>query len=75
LEQKVVELSEQIVSKIAEIKQLKEQYMTARYKSKEALQEQEIKVQLSEIKRSLKQDWQLWVELSRNILQLKSARN
>jgi stearoyl-CoA desaturase (delta-9 desaturase) len=71
LEKKVLELSERLVNKIAESIQLREQYRNARREGKERERLKDVKQQLIELKRSLREDWRLWVQLSRNILRLK----
>lgn len=71
LEKKVLELSDSIVKKIGEASQLKEYYRQARKEGKERARLKEVKQQIYEVKRSLKQDWRQWMHLSRNILRLK----
>lgn len=71
LEKKVLELSDSIVKKIGEAGQLKEYYRQARKEGKERARLKEVKQQIYEVKRSLKQDWRQWMHLSRNILRLK----
>jgi stearoyl-CoA desaturase (delta-9 desaturase) len=71
LEKKVLELSERIVNEIAETHQLMEQYRQARREGKEREMLKEVKKQINQLKRSLKNDWRQWVHLSRNILSLK----
>jgi stearoyl-CoA desaturase (delta-9 desaturase) len=70
LEQKVTEISNRIVNKIADFNRLKEEYQTLRKeRSKATLKE--VKKEMQLIKKSLKKDWRIWVQLSRNILRLK----
>ncbi len=69
LERTVLDLSERLVNKIAEANQLKKYYRCACREGKES--KRQIKQQLTELKISLKKDWRLWVQLSRNILRLK----
>ena len=69
LEKTVLDLSERLVNKIAEANQLKEYYRCACREGKES--KRQIKQQLTELKSSLKKDWRLWVQLSRNILRLQ----
>lgn len=73
-EKRVVELSETIVAKIATASQLKEHYKQACIEGKEPAMLKEFKKQLSEIKRSIKQDWKQWTKLSRNILSQTGLR-
>lgn len=74
LETKVLELSDRIVNKIAEANQLMEHYRFARTQEKEKERLKEVQRQISQLKRSLKEDWRLWVQLSRNILRLKPLK-
>lgn len=71
LEKKVLELSDSIVKKISEANQLKERYRQALQEGKEHQSLVEVRLQLNQLKRSLKQDWRQWMQLSRNILRLK----
>lgn len=70
LEQKVMELSDQILLKISETHQLMDHYRQVR-KEGERQRLKEVKQQISSLKKSLKQDWRRWVHLSRNILRMK----
>jgi stearoyl-CoA desaturase (delta-9 desaturase) len=71
LEKKVLELSERLVNKIAETHQLMEHYRQARQEEKDHERLKEVKLQINQLKRSLRDDWRQWVHLSRNILRLK----
>lgn len=71
VEKKVLELSERIVAKIAEVNELKEYYKKARREGKENETLRELKRQMNSVKKGLKEDWNLWVELSHSILHLK----
>lgn len=71
LEKKISELSDRIVNNIAEANRLREQYYNARREGKERQRLKEVKRELSQLKRSLKEDWRSWTQLSRNILSLK----
>lgn len=70
-EKSISELSDRIVTKIAEVNQLKESYKKIVKEGKESDRLREMKSQLSEMKRALKDDWRKWVSLSRNILRMK----
>jgi stearoyl-CoA desaturase (Delta-9 desaturase) len=70
-EKKVLELSDRLVQKIAEATALKEHYRNALYEGKEHERLKIVQQQLSQLRRSFKEDWRLWVQLSRNILRLK----
>lgn len=71
LEKVILELSERIVNKIAEANRLKEHYRQARKEGKERERLKEVKMQIVLLKRSLRQDWRQWVQLSRHILRKK----
>lgn len=71
LEKKVLELSERLINQIAETNQLKEYYREVRRQGEKRNRLKEVKQQINQRKRSLKQDWRQWVQLSRNILRLK----
>lgn len=73
-EKKILELSDRLVLKIAEANQLMEQYRQARQQGKERERLKEVKQQLSYLKSSLKEDWRLWIQLSRNVLDLKPLK-
>lgn len=71
LEASVTEMSEKIVAKISEFNKLKEEYIQ---KKKEQLPRDLIKQLKAEIKlkkKSLRNDWQEWVNLSRQIMRLE----
>lgn len=71
LEIKVKEISERIVNRITDVNQLKEQYKILRKERSEPNLLKEVKKELQQLKKGLKEDWRLWVKLSRNILRLK----
>lgn len=71
LEKKIHDLSERIVNEIAEANQLRERYWACKSEGKEREEIKALKRQLAQMKRSLKEDWRLWVKLSRNILSLR----
>ena len=64
----VNEISERILAKIAQFKQLKEQYSIL-----PSEQARHLKKELKELRRQLKQDWREWSKLSKDILNLKPA--
>jgi stearoyl-CoA desaturase (Delta-9 desaturase) len=70
LEQKVIEIAERLVTKIAEIDQLRKTYYTARLEKKDSVSLKEVKKELAKVKRSFKEDWRVWKQLSENILSL-----
>ena len=71
MSKKISDLSERIVQEIAEANQLKEHYRKVRREGKERERVQEIRQKIRELKRSLRNDWHQWVQLSRHILRLK----
>ncbi|MBA3722754.1 MAG: fatty acid desaturase [Parachlamydiaceae bacterium] len=71
LEQKVNEISESLVTKIAKANELMEQYKVICQECTEKDLILEIRKELNSLKKSIKEDWRLWVKLSRNILRLK----
>lgn len=73
LEKVVQEMSDQIVAKIAQFNQLKEQYL--QYKKERLSRDlaKELRQELKHLKKSLKQDWRQWVLLSRDIMRLQTA--
>ncbi len=71
LEKRVLELSERIVKTIGEANQLKEYYRQVKKEGEGNKKLKEVRKQISQIKHSLKQDWRVWMQLSRNILRLK----
>ncbi len=75
LEKKVIETSNRIVSKIATVNQLKEKYQSLCQEYSEPKILDEIRGEMNELKKSLKEDWRLWVQLSRNILNIKSLKS
>lgn len=71
LETVIQEMSDRIVTKIAQFNALKEKYLLTKKEkpSRDLLNElhQEIKL----LKKSLRNDWRLWLQLSSNIMSLK----
>jgi len=63
-------LSERILQRIAQFNQMKENYYTAQKEAKSTL-----KKELKEIRRSLKNDWREWSQLSKAILSHKPLHN
>lgn len=74
LEKKVLDLSESLIYKFAQANQLKEHYQKVRKEGKERERLKEVKQQMTAMKRSLKQDWHQWMQLSDNILHQKPLR-
>lgn len=70
-EKSVVEISEQIMAKISDLSVLKEHYHNM---CKEGLAKERLigfKKELTDLKKSLKADWRMWKQLSRNILSMQ----
>ncbi len=71
LEKKVHEISDRIVTKIAQCNQLKEQYRQIRKEYQQHEMISQLKAEIKSLKKSLRQDWRLWMHLSRHIMRLK----
>ncbi len=71
LSQKVDEISERIVAELSRFNQLKERYRQLKKEQVENATLDNIAQELDAIQKRLRADWQLWVELSRNIMRLK----
>lgn len=71
VETAIQELSDRMLEKIALANRLMEDYRIARGNGAENTKLKEFKRQITEIKKSFKEDWRLWVQLSRNILNLR----
>ena len=67
----MLELSDNIVQKIAEANQLKEDYKQARRAGQKRKALKKVRQDLTELKKSIKHDWRQWILLSRSILNLK----
>lgn len=73
LEKAVQEMADQIVGKIAQFNQLRESYIQNK---KDQLSRDliiELRKELKHLKKSLKHDWQLWVQLNKDIMRLQPA--
>jgi len=73
LEQKINEISERIVNKIAELNQLMEHYQNLCKECSESDLVSQIKKELASVQKSLEEDWRQWTHLSRNIMKLKKT--
>jgi stearoyl-CoA desaturase (Delta-9 desaturase) len=71
VEQTIHELSERLLAKIAKLNELKERYQTMYWEGQERDLLKELKIEIKVLRKSLKNDWALWVDLSRNILKMK----
>lgn len=64
----VNELSEKIVAKISNFSQLKNRYLELKAQCTETHMLRDLKIEMKELKKSLRQDWKQWWQLSRTIL-------
>lgn len=71
LEKAINEISERLLSKIAQLNELKERYQTLCRETQERDLLNELKNEIRQVRKSLKEDWSLWIDLSRNILKMK----
>jgi stearoyl-CoA desaturase (delta-9 desaturase) len=71
LEKQVNELSERLLKGFSEFSQLKDLYQKSQKEFAESAAVEQLKLQLREIQKSLKEDWKRWKELSSNILKGK----
>lgn len=71
LEANVNEISERIVQKISEFIKLKEQYRSIKKQKSEKDMIYEIRNELKRLKKSIREDWKRWKELSRTIMNVK----
>lgn len=71
LAHKVNEISERIVSHLANFNQLKERYRKLKREDVERAVLDSIRHELKALQQNLKEDWKLWVSLSRSIMHLK----
>lgn len=72
LEKVIHEMSDRIVAKIAQFNQLKEQYLLTKKESSCRKMVKELKVELKQLKKSLRHDWREWMDLTRNVMRLQS---
>lgn len=73
LEHAVHEMADQIVAKIAEFNKLKEEYLHCKQKQTCRDMIKKLRLEIKDLKRSLRQDWRRWVNLSKDIMQLEAA--
>ena len=72
-EKNIDEMSERIIQKIALFNQLKENYYQTKRESPKRDRLEELKKEIRNLKKSIRQDWHCWVQLSHNILSLQPA--
>lgn len=71
LETIIHEISERIVTKIAQFNKLKEQYLQTKKEKSSRDLIKELQQELKDLKKSLRNDWRLWVQLSKRVMSLK----
>ncbi len=71
LEDAILDLSNRVVEKIAEFNELKTQYMKLKKSSAEKLKVKELRLELKQLKKSIRHDWKRWCRLCRQIYHLK----
>lgn len=71
LESAIQEISDRIVSKIAEFNKLKEEYLATKMEKPSRDIIKELRYELKMLKKSLRNDWRLWLKLSKRIMSLK----
>lgn len=72
LEKTVHEMADQIVAKIAEFNKLKEEYLQKKQEASRYEIVKQLRVEIKNLKRSLRHDWHDWIVLSKNIMRLES---
>lgn len=71
LEANIQEISDRIVAKIAQFHNLRKQYLQTRKSKPPRDLIKELRLELKLLKRSLKEDWKAWIQLSRCIMNNK----
>ncbi len=74
VEQIIHELSDKLVTKFNEINVLMESYRQYCQEGIERARKREIKMELSNLKKSIKQDWRVWKRVSKELLRLKPVK-
>ena len=72
LEVRINELSDQMVEKMNEFRKLKEEYLLSKKNRNEPDLVKNLKLELKNLKRSLKHDWKVWSRLSKTILHMRT---
>jgi stearoyl-CoA desaturase (Delta-9 desaturase) len=73
LEKTVHEMADQIVAKIAEFNKLKEEYLQQKQGEQCRAIIKKLRNEIRDLKRSLRQDWRQWMNLSKDIMRLEAA--
>ncbi len=70
LEKKIEEVSDRIMKKTANFKQLTETYYRLKQERKDEMVAN-LRLEIKHLKKSIREDWRVWSELSNNIMHLK----
>lgn len=73
LEQSVHEMADQIVAKIAQFNKLKEEYLQKKHERTCRDLVKQLRHEIRALKRSLRNDWRQWVNLSKDIMRLEAV--
>lgn len=73
LEAMIQEISDRIVAKIAEFNTKKEQYLITKKQAPSRDLLKELNHEIKQLKKSLREDWRLWLQLSNQIMSLERA--
>lgn len=73
LEKVINEMSDRIVAKIARFNQLKEKYLETKQDNSCKTMLKELKSELKQLKKSLRNDWREWMHLTKSVMRLKPA--
>lgn len=71
LEISIKDLSDKLLVEFARMNQLKDQYRSLRRDCEELSILEDLKKEIADLKKNLKEDWHLWVNLSQHILKLQ----
>lgn len=71
MSKKVDEISDRIVTQLERFNQLKETYRQIKWQKTEKDMIDNLKLEIKNLKKSIRDDWRLWVKLSRNIMSMK----
>lgn len=71
LEKAVHEMADRIVAKIATFNKLKEEYLQKKQEASHEIVKQ-LRIEIKNLKKSLRHDWYEWIALSKNIMRLEA---
>ncbi len=74
LAQKVEEISDRIVSQLAKFNSLKENYKKVKREKSEMDLLNNLKSEIKNLRKNLREDWRLWVQLSKDIMKMKPVK-